>query len=149
MSGIPKRTFWALVLATIALGVISSAAFYFFYFIESVNSIPLRATVNSSNRVAGFDVNTTVISFGRVSQGASSLRTISLKNLAQEPRKVSLIKWGEISALVHIPPQPMLLLSNQSQEVNITFSPSTETASGFYSGKLVMVVWKNHRGVFV
>ena|SRR3989338_4821537 len=146
MDNILKRNLWALIVGAIALGFIFSLTAYYLLFIESIEIIPLKGTVSPQAGIAGFDVNTSAISFGRVSQGASSIRAVSLTNLAQWPQEVSFIKWGKISGLVHLPPQPMLLPVNQSQEVNITFSPSTETAPGFYSGKLVMIVWKNNRG---
>ncbi len=127
---------------TIVLGVFSSLVFYFSYFIESVNSIPMKATVVSENGFAGFDVNTTVISFGRVSPGASSIRTISLRNLDDQPKKISLFTRGTIAGMVRLPSQPMFLLPNEVREVILTLFPGPAATLGFYSGDLVMIAWK-------
>lgn len=90
--------------------------------------------------VAGFDTNTSVISFGIIPKGGGSgQRPVILRNIGGKPLKVYIKNIGEMSEWVSVSEDNFILEATEEKELIFTAMPSTDAEKGAYNGKVYFI----------
>lgn len=125
-----------LVLITILLSFSLTFLFYTYCIIQDVQELDMKMKVGN---IVGFDVNSSVISFGIVPIGGSGERPIILKNLKNKPLKVHIKKSGEMAEWVYISEENFIMQANESKELKFTAIPAEDAKDGAYTGKVKFI----------
>ncbi|MEK6927538.1 MAG: hypothetical protein AABX11_03835 [Nanoarchaeota archaeon] len=94
---------------------------------------------------SGFDLNTSALTFGRISFNSSSTRSILVRNDFAIPVFVSLYISGNISKLISISENDFRLVPGENK--SIEFKAYSNADLGKYTGKVTLVV-KRYEGLF-
>lgn len=128
--------FLLLILITILISFSSTSLFYIYYVIQDVQELDMKMRIGD---VVGFDINTSVISFGTIPKKGSSQRPVILQNLENKPLRAHIKKSGEMAKWVYISEENFILQPNEKKELIFTVIPSEDTEKGVYQGKVKFV----------
>lgn len=122
-----------LALAAVLFSFGAASLFYTHYMVRGIHELDMKLKVGD---VAGFDVNSSVISFGIIPKtGGSSQRTVFLRNMDNKPVNVHAGTSGEIGEWVHISEDDFVLEANEKKEIKFTAFPPKDAERGAYTGK--------------
>ncbi|MGV8142005.1 MAG: hypothetical protein ACP5NS_00015 [Candidatus Pacearchaeota archaeon] len=108
---------------------------FLYYFITPLDSFELYSNVNISEEASiGFDLNSSALTFGVVSQYGASLRKITLTNSHDFPIRVKISSSGKISEILDYPPREYIS-PNSNISIPITVY-SGDNPAGLYEGKI-------------
>ena len=89
--------------------------------------------------VIGFDINTDKLSFGTITVGASSMRTLKVDNNYNFPVRVEIDIEGNIKDFFSIN-EIIFLDVGESKEINLSTNVLTEKKEGNYSGNFIITI---------
>jgi hypothetical protein len=132
-----KNRLVVLILATILLAIATTVSVYYSFILIKVQEIPMDAKV--SRRIA-FNTNTDALHFGSVYQGGESNRHITIQNKNSFPVRVQIINEGNLSPLVTVKMNDLLLDASSNITVRYVMAPTQSTALGIYNGTSRIVI---------
>lgn len=103
-------------------------------------TIRTNATVVNGHLV-GFNLDTTVLSFGQVPQGGMGRRYVDLANLRNMPVRVKATAQGNISPYLYINQSSFTLQAYETSNYSITFEP-TAAEYGYYEGTITFTYYR-------
>lgn len=104
------------------------------YYITPLSEFSYQTTALVTMDTAGFDVNTSAITFGSVAIGGSSTRTILVNNSYSFPIRVEPEVEGPIEKLITY--EPSIIGPNQASKLVFTVYAGTSELLGNYSGNI-------------
>lgn len=108
----------------------------FFWGHKPLQTQTFYASMNISNEnVMGIDVNSTALSFGRVSRGGSSARNIQIQNGFNFPIIVAIHADGDIRPLLNFE-NVVKIEKGESKKIGFSVSTFSDIKEGFYSGNV-------------
>lgn len=129
--------FLLLILLTIVISFSLTLFLYTYYIIEDIQQLDMKMKIGD---VAGFDTNTSVISFGIIPKGGGSgQRPVILRNIGGKPLKVYIKNIGEMSEWVSVSEDNFILEATEEKELIFTAMPSTDAEKGAYKGKVYFI----------
>ena len=133
-----RNSLLLLVLVLIGIGVIL-VLFSLFKTqdILSVYKLDVQFIVEDS-MVLGFDVNNTILSFGKVPRGLSGMRVISIANRYGFPVRVELVPLGEIVPFISFSENHFVLESGKSADITVFVTPGSDAPYKTYHGELLI-----------
>jgi len=96
--------------------------------------------------VIGFDINTDKLSFGTITVGASSMRTLKVDNNYNFPVRVEIDIEGNIKDFFSIN-EIIFLDVGESKEINLSTNVLTEKKEGNYSGNFIITIKKSWKDI--
>jgi len=96
--------------------------------------------------VIGFDINTDKLSFGTITVGASSMRTLKIDNNYNFPVRVEIDIEGNIKDFFSIN-EIIFLDVGESKEINLSTNVLTEKKEGNYSGNFIITIKKSWKDI--
>jgi hypothetical protein len=96
----------------------------------------LYVSVSVTNDTGGFDVNSTALTFGKISLGGSSMRSVKVYNPYPFPVRAESSFSGSINDLVISPSSSFVILPNQTQSISFAISSNHTSSLGEYNGSL-------------
>lgn len=120
----------------ISLVVLVMTISIYFYYITPISEFSYSTTAFVTEDIAGFDVNTSSITFGSVAVGGSSTRSILVNNSYSFPIKVETEIDGDISELITY--ESTIIGPNQISKFYLTFSANSYELLGNYSGNITL-----------
>lgn len=96
--------------------------------------------------ISGFDVNTSVLTFGTITSGSSSYREITIENNYEFPIKAEFRSSGNITELLLFDESIYLDTGENKSIVVNTIIPVSEE-KGFYSGRFIAVIKKSWKDI--
>lgn len=124
--------FLLLALITILVSVSLTSLFYTFFTIREVQELGMKVQVGE---IVGFDVNTSLISFGIVPRNGFCERPVAVDNRRGRPLMVHIQKTGKMADWVHTSENNFILYPNETREIKFTISPPSDAEYGLYTGK--------------
>lgn len=113
-------------------------------FSYEISRYPTSVEISSTqgeNITLGFSLEPWNLNFGIVPTGGNlGKRFITLQNTAEEPAKVRLIAYGNISQMVDFSDNDFLLLKNAPKPLEIILETKKDTPLGNYSGEIDIIV---------
>ena len=114
---------------------------FLYSFLIPLDSFELYSNVNiSEDPSIGFDLNSSALTFGVVSQYGTSLRKITLTNSHDFPLLVRISSTGKISELLAYPSREYLS-PNSNLSIPITVY-SNDNPAGLYDGKIKIKLFR-------
>ncbi len=134
-----KRTF------TILLFVIAAALFFISLFSLFIVSTPLErrmldASVTISSNKGGFDVNQSALTFGIVTPGSSSTRTVSVDNPYSFPIILRISSAGPIDPFLSYT-SVVAIPVGESKRISFSIVSDQQTPLGFYPGQVTFTFY--------
>ena len=125
-------------LRIIASLTVATSLIVVFYSLFSLNAylvkeIPIKFEVGE---IIGIDVNSTALSFGRIPQGSTSTRTITVSNIRPQEVKVVLKAEGETRDFISFEQNSIILKPFETKEIKIFATPSLDSKNKEYAGNL-------------
>ncbi|HSU72828.1 MAG TPA: hypothetical protein VLJ21_03185 [Candidatus Binatia bacterium] len=126
-----------LVLCTVAL---LTAVITGMLFLQGTQSqrIPMDVEVAG---VAGFNLQTDAVHFGKLGNGQESVRSITLLNVRNYDQHVDIQFEGQIASWVSADAMQLLLKPGENRTLNLTLHVPDGTPMGMYAGTLE-VIWR-------
>lgn len=121
--------------AAVLAAVIFSFAFWAW---SSPEAMEIGMSMNVGNHV-GFDVNTTLITFGTVPQGGNSVRDVVITNNDDYDKIAHFSAEGAIKDFIQLPPDT-LVKANQNKTVNAKAVVPWGAKYGEYTGKFKILL---------
>lgn len=108
------------------------------YFLLSYKVIEIREIYSSVivSDKAGFDLNSTAMTFGGVMLGGSSTRTLVLENPYKF--KISVYAYGEGEISRFIIPVNAIINAGETKKIGISASVPADASFGKYEGKIIL-----------
>lgn len=106
----------------------------YFYYITPISEFSLQTTGFVTEDTAGFDVNSTALTFGSIVVGGSSTRSVLVNNSYPFPVRVKPEIEGNIEDFVTY--DPLVVGPYESSKFYITFSVDSIDLLGNYSGNV-------------
>jgi uncharacterized membrane protein len=136
-----KRFIGILAVCAALLIVITTLTFILVY-VQTAYEMDMTVKVVNTGPV-GFDVNTSVVTFGKIYPGQTSSRFFEINNTGTTPVKVIVKTFGKIGPWVAITPQPLIITpEQQSGYYNATILVPKDTAVGNYTGRMLVLVMR-------
>ena len=120
----------------ISLVVLTMSASIYFYYITPLSEFSYDTTAFVTHDVAGFDVNTTVITFGSIVPGGTSTRSLMVNNSYPFPIKVEPEADGSIEKILHF--EPLVIEPYQSSQFYFTVYADSIDSIGNYTGNIMI-----------
>lgn len=120
----------------ISLVVLVMTLSVYFYYITPLYEFNYPVSGFVTEDTAGFDINTTAITFGSVIIGGTSTRSILVNNSFSFPVRVETETEGEISNLILY--EPTIIGPNQVSKFYLTFSANSSILIGNYTGNITL-----------
>lgn len=118
----------------------------FFRSQQPVQKVTFYASANiSSDRVIGFDVNSTALSFGRVSLGTGITRNIIFKNDYPFPLVAVINSSGDIGEVISFE-QIEYIKSGEEKKISFNVIASPQAEEGFYEGNVSFMLYRDKIG---
>lgn len=136
-----KRT--AIVLFIISLIILLLSIGGFFLNNKPVESIRLYASVNVTDS-AGFDLNSSALSFGNIVLGGSSIRNVIFENKHDFPVNVAISVEGDIKELLSYE-SPVIVESRETKKIPFSVVSSLSSERRDYSGSVIFQVFRDVR----
>lgn len=109
--------------------------------VERAYEMPMSMTVIEGSKKAGFDLNLTAVTFGRISPGMGVTRYFTIDNTGDRPVKAIIKAYGDITPFVTITPLTQIITPEQRQgKVEAEATVPQGTPPGSYTGRLVVIV---------
>lgn len=129
------------VILIILLSIILLFNIYFYFQAEKILDIgELEASVNVSDRV-GFDLNDSMLVFGRIIPGFSVTKKVSIENNFGVPIIVEVYGKGEIARFLE--PFEIKIDKDDVEEIEIGIIIPVDTDLGVYTGKVLFRIKKD------
>ena len=127
-----------------ALLVFSFVLFTFSLFVLIFTNQPIGAqtfysSVNVTEDSIGFDISGNNVSFGKVSLGGSSSRTISLVNDYGFPIKLDINSEGSIQQFLTFEDE-MIVNEGEAKKLSFGVFIPPEAETGFYDGNIIIKI---------
>lgn len=90
----------------------------------------------------GFDLNDSVLSFGRLVEGSKSTRQLNLTNTFDKRAKVNFYPSDSINEVIFFNRSGYYLESGESMSISFTLAPKRGTPIGNYTGYLTVKMTK-------
>ncbi len=135
-----KNKFYFIVFLLLALSIFLFLIVFYINSLMVLEKKEIVATLRTGD-TAGFDVNTTALTFGTISFGTFSQRSLILENNYDFPLEVEFKVKGNITKFL-IFDKFVYLESNEKKSVQISTITLTENDSGNYSGKMIVLFKK-------
>ena len=90
----------------------------------------------------GFDLNSSALTFGSVTQGASASRDLILKNYYKKKVFVTVFSSKEISEMVTISENSFYLLPDEEKKVSFSVYVNKNSSYGAHEGKVKISIKK-------
>lgn len=116
-----------------AVVFIMSISMFLFYKMP-VKESSFDASVIVSPDVGGFDLNSSALTFGSISLGGSSTRSVRIENSYPFPVRVEPVIEGDIAQILSY--EPAVVESYESFRFPLTVSADFNTSLGNYKGKV-------------
>lgn len=97
------------------------------------------ASVNVTLDSGGFDLNTTALTFGKISLGGSASRGIIFDNKYEFPVIARVSSRGRISEILTYE-NDILIEKNETRKLSFSVATSNKTELGFYEGYITVKV---------
>jgi len=113
------------------------------YFLNTSKILEIReieASIIISN-ITGFDVNETILNFGKVMRGGSSTKQISIENNFNFPIEVSIYGEGEIKKFIFGFKEKIEV--GKKKNIKIVASVPDDAEFGEYKGKIIVKIKKD------
>jgi hypothetical protein len=107
-----------------------------YYSVLDRQEILTKVIVNDS---FGIDLNQSALTFGMITQGASSTRGLVVKNTYSHNVKVQIHAIGDIMPLLKISENDFILIPGEEKEVEFT-TVAKDIDNGIYSGKIIILI---------
>lgn len=101
--------------------------------------IPVTLTIGDH---AGFDLNTSILTFGMIPYGSNANRKLTIENNYGIPAKFEFSVQGDISEFL-ILPKDVVLDPDERREISISTITFSNEPYGNYTGTLMIFVKKN------
>lgn len=118
----------------ISLIVLVMSISVYFYYITPLSEYSYPTTAFVTQDVAGFDINTTAITFGSIVPGGTSTRSIVVNNSYSFPIKVQPEIEGSIEQIISY--KPLVVGPNQSLKLEFTIYAESIEFLGNYTGNI-------------
>jgi hypothetical protein len=118
--------------------LMSLSVFYYSFYPVKMSSFFANAAVTQNT--AGFDVNSSALTFGSVAIGGTSTRSISINNSYPFPVKVKVKAQGTISDKISY--TPLIIEPNKVESLKITFSSNSSLDIGNYEGNISFILYR-------
>lgn len=102
--------------------------------------IPAAFTLTDQNTV-GIDVNTTLLTFGRVPFGGLSKRYVEVKNDYPHPITVRISATGNITSYLFLEKNDIVFQPGEVKNITIAINPNNGTYAA-YDGEVAFTFWK-------
>lgn len=120
----------------ISLVVITMSASIYFYYITPLSEFSYDTTAFVTYDVAGFDVNTSVITFGSIVPGGTSTRSLMVNNSYPFPIKVEPEVKGSIEKILYF--EPIIIEPYQNSKFYFTVYADSIESLGNYTGNIMI-----------
>jgi hypothetical protein len=128
-----------LMLASAAIVVLTSVIFVLVY-VQAAYEMPMTLKV-INNGATGFDLNTSVVAFGRLHPGEISDRYFDVNNTGTTSVKVIVKTFGDVTPWVQIEPQPLFITPEQGHgSFKATATVPFGAVEGSYTGRMLVIV---------
>lgn len=118
----------------ISLIVLVMSVSVYFYYITPISEYSYQTTAYVTRDVAGFDVNSSALTFGSIVPGGTSTRSIIVDNSYSFPIKVQPEVEGSIQKIISY--QPLIVGPNQSSKLDFTVYAESIDFLGNYTGNI-------------
>ncbi len=108
----------------------------FFYYSKNIDVKEVYADVNITSDSGGFDLNNSALTFGKVTLGGSSTRSLKIFNDYEFPISVVVSKEGNISPYLFLE-KKIRIQPNETRIYGISVIAPSDAKLGFYSGKII------------
>ena len=110
---------------------------------QPIQKVTFYASANISlDRVIGFDVNSTALSFGKISLGTGITRNVIFKNDYPFPLTVLINSNGRIGDLLSFE-QIEYIQSGEEKKIPFNVLVSSEAEEGFYDGNVSFELYRD------
>ena len=138
-----SRKMVAFLVLLVALAVVGTAIFFVATNVITSYEMPMKVNVISGGNKVGFDLNTSIVTFGKMRPGGSMDRYFNVTNNRQEPIKVVVKTFGPMADWVTVTPSKFILTPQQwKQDFMATCLVPYGTAPGNYTGTLRVYIMK-------
>ncbi|MBR9701073.1 hypothetical protein GOV11_04365 [Candidatus Woesearchaeota archaeon] len=133
-----RQNTWLLVLIAVSVSIIgivlAHVAYYEIYFLDE-EIIDIKFKVSAPGTI-GFDLNDTVLSFGKVPQGQLANRNVIIHS--RVPAKVMLTVHPPISTWITPSENPVILESGEQKTISMLLTVPSSALIGNYTGTMAV-----------
>ena len=97
---------------------------------------PMKVLITEQAKVIGFDINTSVLAFGRMSAGGSGMRPLHFRNNGNTTKCIRHYSEGAMGKWLSLSNASFLLMPYSSVEVKAFLNAPRGIAPGEYSGEV-------------
>jgi hypothetical protein len=129
----------------ISVIIIIASAYEIFTKFPSSSQILNKKTIYSSFIIsdhAGFDLNSTALTFGMITPGGTAKRSIILTNDFDKDIKVTIESKGNISGYLIASENEFILLKKEKKKIEFSILSPSSINSGKYDGYITFVFWE-------
>lgn len=128
----------------ILMFVISLIIFLLILYLNSLMILEKKEIITTLmiGNKTGFDLNTTALTFGRITFGSSAQRNLIIKNQYDFPIKVEFSVKGDIKKFL-VFEKIVPIEVGEEKTISITAINPIDTEYGNYSGKMIVIIKKN------
>lgn len=119
--------------------IISYFLFYSFYIVESVETLKMDIIISNHY---GFNLDTDLLHLGRTVPGGVAFHGFKIRNNADHPIKVNIIKKGVLGAWVNLNETEFIMQPQAERTIMVTAYPPQDANFGNYTGELRIPVRK-------
>ncbi len=134
----------SIILFFIALVIFISSSAIYTFMKTPLQTKTFFTSVEISEDKAGFDVNSTALTFGKVLAGGSGLRRVFLENTYSFPVTVMSTKNGTIASFIDIP-EGIIVKPHNSIYIPIILNAHDVEISNNYSGTISLALLRAGR----
>lgn len=125
-----------------AVAVVVTAIIFLKTNVITSYEMPMKVQIVPQDKRIGFDLNTSIVQFGKMHAGGENTRYFNATNLGDEPIKVVLKSFGEMSSWVVFTPPTTILPPRTNVTITIACVPPRGTKPGNYTGTLQVFYMK-------
>jgi len=138
-----KNKNWENVIIMLALLLIGIhlSAFFYKIFLAPLETRIVDAKFSVGNNI-GFDLNSTSLSFGKITPGGSAKRSLKLSNEFDYAIKVRVLASRKIADYISVKEESFLIEPKTLGSIEFTLNIPRNMKLGDYSGKVLIKIYK-------
>jgi len=94
---------------------------------------------------AGFDLNKSLLTFGRIPPGGSAVREINIENNYNFPVEIRVYASKNIAEYINIEQEYLKINASGKNKIPVTVNLPADMSFGEYSGRLVFKIYKSEQ----